>query len=244
MAAAARAYTGATRTVTLITGANRGLGYELARVLLRRGGYHVIAAARRWTTEAGSPYNALDAAYAEASKTPSRHLGGLDFVEVDVASPDSRYALHGQLAKVLGTEQRVNVLVNNAGVYLNEWSPATFAKSMETNCIGPLGLASELVPFYAPDAHIVNVSTGFAQLRHLSPSYKAAITSCASIDDLISKVTYQAADSKMASEFVAPYKVSKAALNRGTQLLASKFKGKVRVSAVDPGWCKTDMYEA
>jgi len=41
---------------------------------------------------------------------------------------------------------------------------------------------------------------------------------------------------------VPAYKVSKAALNRGTRLLASgALKGVARVNAVDPGWCKTDM---
>jgi hypothetical protein len=48
---------------------------------------------------------------------------------------------------VLGTEQRLNVLVNNAGVYVDGWSPEALATSMAANASGPLRLAAELAPF-------------------------------------------------------------------------------------------------
>ena len=237
----ARAHSGATRVVALITGANRGLGFTLAQMLVRRGGFHVIAAARKWTSEAGSSQNILQAAYREASKMPSRHIGGLDFVELDVTSDASRYALEGNLASVLGTEQRLNVLVNNAGIHLNEWTEEAFNKSMLTNCIAPLKLAEELLPFYAPDAHVVNVSSDKGRLSWSSQEYAAKIAAAKSITDL-QTLKFDSGDKKMASEQVAPYKVSKAAFNRGTQILAEKYKGKVRFTALEPGWCKTDMY--
>lgn len=147
----------ATRLVTLITGANRGLGFELARALVRFGGFHVIAAARKWENSVATPRGLLQTAHREATKMPTRHLSELSFVELDVTSPRSRLELEGSLASVLGTDQRVNVLVNNAGIYPDGWDADTFARCMATNAIGPLRLAEELAPFYSSDAHVVRI---------------------------------------------------------------------------------------
>lgn len=294
----------APRLVTLVTGANRGLGFELAKQLLRLGGFHVIAAARNWDREAGSSRDLLQGAFTESSKTPSRHVGGLDFVDLDVTSTRSRYELQGSLASILGREQKVNVLVNNAGIYPPGWDAESFANCMATNTIGPLRLAEELVPFYASDAQVVrvqdgrstrvatrrhalrpcnslqplqprygilplirrrqelgqaplpyhcghlsrrrmqvNVTSGYGKTRFLSDAYKAALASCDSVDDLERKIVFKSDDPVLgkAGAEVPAYKLSKAALNRGTQILAKSFKGTARVNSVEPGWCKTDM---
>lgn len=41
--------------------------------------------------------------------------------------------------------------------------------------------------------------------------------------------------------YAPAYCLSKASLNRGTQLLANTYKDQLRVTSVDPGWCSTDM---
>lgn len=264
MASSSRLFQSA-RSVTLITGANRGLGFELARLLVRLGGYHVIASARSWRREAGSAHNHLLSAQDESQRMASRRSGELSFVEMDVGAAHSRLALQGALARVLGTEQRLNVLVNNAGVYVDGWSPEALASSMAANASGPLRLAAELAPFYAPDAHVINVSSGYGRLRELSPHYRSALAGggLASIEDIERAAAFVPTDaqglgsaasasasagagssaaSASAFAYVPAYKVSKAALCRGTQVLAKEFKkGGVRVNALDPGWCSTDM---
>lgn len=191
------------RVVALVTGANRGLGFELSRQLLRLGGYHIIASARKWEGGIGSARAALQAAADEAGKTPTRRLGGVDFLELDVASDASRYEVQGRLAALLGAEARLNVLVNNAAVYLPDWSEAALALSLATNTIGPLRLATELAPFFAAgDAHVINVSTGLSHKKYASPDYLAAISGCRTIDDLAARVVFRADDAKMRDEVV------------------------------------------
>jgi len=91
----------------------------------------------------------------------------------------------------------------------------------------------------------INVSAAYGQQRFLSPAYRDALAACGTVDDLERAVLFRAADSELskADVPVPAYKVSKAALNAGTRLLAGgHFKGSARVNCVDPGWCSTDMY--
>jgi NAD(P)-dependent dehydrogenase (short-subunit alcohol dehydrogenase family) len=89
----------------------------------------------------------------------------------------------------------------------------------------------------------VNVTSGYGKTRFLSDAYKAALASCDSVDDLERKIVFKSDDPVLGKPGadVPAYKLSKAALNRGTQILAKAFKGTARVNSVEPGWCKTDM---
>src|SRR3954447_20507957 len=82
-------------TVTLITGANKGIGYETARQLLALG--HTVYIGAR-DTERGAK------AAAEL---------GARFVELDVTDDTS---VRGALADIDAAEGHLDVLVNNAGV--------------------------------------------------------------------------------------------------------------------------------
>jgi NAD(P)-dependent dehydrogenase (short-subunit alcohol dehydrogenase family) len=258
----------AAKATVLITGANRGLGFELAQLLLRTGGYHVIAAARCWPAAAVLGATAASPANAAHSASGTATLGGVastaaavlteaaqphgacvDFVQLDVASPESRRQAVVAVGELLtrggggGGGRRLYCLVNNAGIYVERYTAADFAAALDTNTIGPLRLAQALRPLFAPggDAQVVNVSTGLSRLALLPAAYRAAVQACASVDDLERGLRYRPDDAEAKAGSFAPYKVSKAALNRGTQLLAAEWAGDVRVNSVDPGWCRTDM---
>src|SRR5579863_1008873 len=82
-------------TVTLVTGANKGLGYETARRLIDRG--HTVYLGAR------------DSGRGEAA---AAELGGR-FVQLDVTDDAS---VNSALAVVAEREGRLDVLVNNAGI--------------------------------------------------------------------------------------------------------------------------------
>lgn len=221
-----------TRTV-LITGANRGLGFQLARLLLRRGGFHVVASSR-------SPFpSGARAELRSVWESTGAPLAELRFVELDVADPVSRARLAPQLSDALGGTRKLDVLCNVAGAYEREWSAAALARALATNASGPLRLAESVLPFAADGFHVINVSSGLGRLAALGAGpYPAALRACASVADVEGLQFFEAQPPGPAPA----YAVSKAALNKGTQLLAAGWReAGHRVNSVDPGWCKTDM---
>src|SRR4051812_43163528 len=91
----------------LVTGANRGIGYEVVRELADAG-FRVFLAAR----------NLGDGA--RAANTLAQHQPGVTFLELDVTSDDSA----ARAADAVGREvDHLDVLVNNAGVVLDADRP-------------------------------------------------------------------------------------------------------------------------
>lgn len=115
-----------------------------------------------------------------------------------------------------------DVLVNNAGVYLDadtsvlDVTMDIVRTTIETNLYGPLQLCQAVVPGMLERGYgrIVNVSSGLGQLSHMK-------------------------------DFAPSYSMSKAALNALTRLVADAVRDAggrdILVNAVDPGWVRTDM---
>lgn len=152
--------------VALVTGANRGMGLETARQLLRRG-LRVVLTGR-------------DEAATERARIGFGDLArdaiavGMDVT--DVASID---AARRTIQQLLGP---VDVLVNNAAVLLNEHDDVlsipleAFRRTMEANLFGAIEVCRAFVPSMAERGYgrIVNVSSGAGQLSTLStyaPAY-------------------------------------------------------------------------
>jgi NAD(P)-dependent dehydrogenase (short-subunit alcohol dehydrogenase family) len=148
----------------LITGANRGIGFETARQLAARG-FHVIIGAR--SGQAG-----------EKALRDLQAFGKASLLVVDVssskaiASAASKFGVNGQL----------DVLINNAGIYPDEGisiltvSREQLATTFQTNTFGPVEMAQAFLPYLkkSPAARVVNISSGYGQLDGLSasvPSY-------------------------------------------------------------------------
>lgn len=210
----------------LITGASRGLGRELCQQLQARGWPLVI-------TSRG----ALDPTDALLLR------GDVVLSGVDVASAPSRAVL---LAELQRRDLRLAGVIHNAGLLPrgpDSCSAATFAEVMATNTSGPLLLSRELAAggVLADGAIVLSVSSELGKYKHLSTAYAALVSGAASIEALVS-LPYLASDSLIVGGGYAPlYCLSKAALNRGTQLLAQELAGRASVAAVHPGWCATDM---
>jgi len=144
---------GASRRVTIVTGASRGLGraaaYELAR-----DGYAVALAAR-----------SLDACEEAAGEI--REQGGEALaVQLDVADRESvRNAVEGVLARW----GKIDVLVNNAGVVepigmLGELDEEAWAQNIGINLLGPFNALQAVLPTMKRNGGgtIINVSSGAA----------------------------------------------------------------------------------
>jgi len=133
-------------TITLITGANKGLGHEAARRLIAAG-HDVWAAARD----------------ADRGRAAAEELGAR-FVQLDVADDESVAAAAAHVAAESG---RLDVLVNNAGIVGRRISvPETSAADVEpvlaTNVLGIVRVTHAFLPLLERSAGpvVFNVSSG------------------------------------------------------------------------------------
>ena len=149
----------------LITGANRGLGFETARQLAGRG-FRVVLAAR-------------DVASArQAAESISVATGLVEVLELDVSDQASIDQASDQLGRLT---DRLEVLVNNAGIYIDDErtilnvSPEQLHKTLQTNTLGPLAITQAVLPLLrqADQARVVNLSSSYGQREGLSSGVPA-----------------------------------------------------------------------
>jgi NAD(P)-dependent dehydrogenase (short-subunit alcohol dehydrogenase family) len=236
----------------VVTGASRGIGLELCRLLMRAGGFEVVGTSRAWHYHRGALGELRELA-ASTQAGGGLRPSSFSALDLDLADAGSRLGFPLALAGAL-RNSKLNVLVNNAGYYPSRpgaWDAATFRTVMEVNALAPLRLAEELrQQCVADDFHAVAVTSGLGRLSALRAPYSAALPACQSVADLAAvpfvedylSSSASSSSSSSAPPPVAPlYGLSKAALNRGTRLLAEAWGSAARASAVDPGWCSTAM---
>jgi NAD(P)-dependent dehydrogenase (short-subunit alcohol dehydrogenase family) len=140
----------------LVTGANKGIGREVARQLAGRG-FHVFVGARN--RDAGRK------AAAEIAKEGEK----VTFLEIDIADNGSVTAAAREFAKIA---DQLDVLVNNAGIMVDgddailKISDELFRKTIETNTLGALRVTRAFVPLLGKSKapRVINVSSGGGQL--------------------------------------------------------------------------------
>jgi len=202
------------KKVALVTGANKGLGFETARQLGKLG-YTVLLGSR-------------DALKGEVAARQLRGEGiDARVVKLDVTRQSDIDAVARLVEREFGA---LDVLVNNAGVMLEKgWTQNTTSEtrldnlraSFEANVFAVVMLTNALLPSLkkAAAARVVNVSSmlGSVSLQATpgSPSYGTKLFA---------------------------YNASKAALNMFTIHLAHELRRtKIKVNSAHPGWVKTDL---
>jgi len=140
----------------LVTGANKGIGFEVVRELARMD-FRVFLGARN--AKAG-----------RAATEKLSEVGDVAFIEIDVSDADS---IRRAVQKLESQADHLDVLVNNAGILLDEdkdaltITPEIFEKTLRTNTLGPWLVTRALVPLLkkSREPRIVNVSSGGGQLE-------------------------------------------------------------------------------
>ena len=199
------------RRVALVTGANRGLGLEIARQLAEMG-ITVIIGSR----DHDRGQEAADSLRNDRREVYSRLL--------DVTKANTIQAAIGYIVDQFG---RLDILVNNAGIMIDtetnvlELDLTLFQNTLETNALGPLLLSRACVPHMRANHYgrIVNISSTLGSLTDIvSPDSDYAVVLSPAYR--LSKSLLNGLTALMAKEL------------RGTNIL---------VNSACPGWIRTRM---
>jgi NAD(P)-dependent dehydrogenase (short-subunit alcohol dehydrogenase family) len=201
--------------IALITGANRGIGFETAKQLGEQG-VTVILTAR-----------SLDVANETADKLKQLGIDAYG-TKLEVTSADDRKALAKYIEDKFG---KLDILINNAGVNAKdsgmfenrtvETTEEEFQYVFGINLFSVVYLTNQLLPLIKKSeaGRIVNLSSILGSLT-----------------------VHSLKDSPIASLKKLSYDASKAALNMFTNHLAIELEGTgIKVNSAHPGWVKTEL---
>jgi 3-oxoacyl-[acyl-carrier protein] reductase len=184
--------------VAVVTGASKGIGAEIARHLAAEGAAVVVNYA---SSKAGA-----DRVVADITSRGGKAVA----VQADVARPGDIRKLFADTHKAFG---RLDVLVNNAGVYdyapLEAITPEHYHRLFDLNVLGLLLATQEAVKYFGPvGGSVVNISS------------------------IVGKI---------ALPNTTVYSATKAAVDSITRTLSAELgPKKVRVNAVNPGMVETE----
>ena len=147
----------------LVTGGNKGIGFEICRQLAR-GGHHVVLSAR--SAERGE--KAVKSLAAEDLK--------VDFLLLDTGDDSSIQRAARELKQRV---KALHVLINNAAI-LNDWqgsvlntSAADLRETLNINTVGPVILTLALLPLLeaGKPARVINVSSQLGSVQNMTDGW-------------------------------------------------------------------------
>ncbi|MGA8782851.1 MAG: SDR family oxidoreductase [Terracidiphilus sp.] len=200
------------KKVALVTGGNKGIGFEISRNLASAGCSVLLGARNK---ERGRQ---------AVGQLAQAGLDDVHFIEIDVTKQGTITAAAQQIEIQYG---RLDILMNNAGVNLRDDGMPGAAdvgvvqEIFDTNVFGALRVAQTMLPLLRKSTagRIVNISSGLGSLTFNSDP------------------AWTGRDVK----FIG-YNASKAALNMLTVHLAYELRDtKIKVNSANPGYTKTDL---
>ncbi len=147
------------------------------------------------------------------SGSHSLNLPNFQCLKLDLSDSHSIAAFVEQLGNI-----KVDFLINNAGILIDDWTDCVvnleqLKRTFDVNVFGTIELTEKLLPSLNENAHIINITSDWGSF---------------------SEQNFDA--------FQPHYKMSKAAINMYTKLLAKRLEARhIKVSSLDPGWTQTDM---
>jgi len=196
----------------LVTGANKSIGFEVARQLAQKGVYVYLGSRN------------LENGIVAVNKLMAEGLGNVEVIQLDITDDESVKNARAEIGK---KTKALDILINNAGIYGGYPQAALdstidqFKKAYDANVYGVVRVTQAFIDLLkkSSEPRIVNVSSSQGSITlHSDPSYKY--------------YDYKG----------AVYLSSKSAMNMYTVVLAYELRdGNFKINAVCPGYTKTDF---
>jgi len=196
----------------LVTGANKSIGFEVARQLAQKGVYVYLGSRN------------LENGIVAVNKLMAEGLSNAEVIQLDITDDESVKNARAEIGK---KTKALDILINNAGIYGGYPQAALdstidqFKKTYDANVYGVVRVTQAFIDLLkkSSEPRIVNVSSSQGSITlHSDPSYKY--------------YDYKG----------AVYLSSKSAMNMYTVVLAYELRdGNFKINAVCPGYTKTDF---
>jgi NAD(P)-dependent dehydrogenase (short-subunit alcohol dehydrogenase family) len=196
----------------LVTGANKSIGFEVARQLAQKGVYVYLGSRN------------LENGIAAVNKLRTEGLSNVEAIQLDITNDESVKNARTEIGK---KTKVLDILINNAGIYGGNPQAALdstidqFKATYDANVYGVVRVTQAFIDLLkkSSEPRIVNVSSSQGSITlHSDPSYKY--------------YDYKG----------AVYLSSKSAMNMYTVVLAYELKNSAfKINAVCPGFTKTDF---
>lgn len=157
------------KKIALVTGANKGMGFETVKQLAQKG-MHVILTSRD------------KAKGKEAVQKLKEQKLDVEFFQLDVSNSKSIQKVKNFVEKKFG---RLDILINNAGIFPDSGKNSfhhgldgkikDIQKALNTNTFGPLQLCQSFIPLMQKNnfGRIVNVSSSMGSLNKMERNFPA-----------------------------------------------------------------------
>ncbi|KAM6601189.1 hypothetical protein CsatA_020798 [Cannabis sativa] len=258
-----------TKRYAVVTGGNKGIGFEICRQLASNG-IKVVLTAR----DEKRGVEAVEKLIKESNFTSEDNVV---FHRLDVVDPDTIASLADYIKSHFG---KLDILINNAGIAGGTLDSYGYAQATElaggnwpengnwneimtqnyesaeeclkTNYYGAKATIEALVPLLqlSDSPRIVNVSSSLGLLQYIPNEWAKNMLSDVDklreeqIDEVVSEFLNDFKQGKLEAKKwpteISGYKVSKASLNAYTRILAKKYP-QMCVNCVCPGYVKTDI---
>ncbi|PKS06027.1 hypothetical protein jhhlp_007861 [Lomentospora prolificans] len=216
--------------VAIVTGANKGIGYAIARnpalgeaAVRRIYEDEEIKEAKVLTSDGGSVL--------------------VCFRKLDVAARGSRSSF---IAHIFDQHPSIDLLFNNAGVFYEDTTPNNINEMISTNFDGLAHLCTTLGSIMAPGGRIINIACEVASAATLEPELAETFRRTSSELELHNLMfNYRRAVllglAASSGWLASGYHITKAAAIAFTRVLAPVLPAGVVVWSCCPGWVATDM---
>ena len=229
----------------VVTGANKGIGFHIAQQLASSGQFTNVVLACRDESRGVAAVKQIQNSISNDSEC------SVSYEQLAIGDGQSHERFVDKMKSKF--DGKIDVLVNNAGMTFKNNDPTPFRDqckpTLDVNFRGTFSFTEKMLPLLRKgiDSRIVNVASMAGRLSQLSPSLQAKFSDVNLTKEELNMLVDEFEHDVMAGNHKSKgwsnsnYGLSKLALIAATKIWAREEIGVVKVNAICPGYCDTDM---